>query len=262
MKKIIYIVVIFLLGIFVAYLSYNSNKYQHIYDTVSSAIKAEKYEEVAKTFGGCCDTNPIAKVNNEKVDVAVFNGTSISDLTYGEERSYSYEPTYYIYMFNVDYGYVQQIGEPKEIYDNPENAFVAGFIGTPPMNFIHGKIAENGVFTSKDRDADLKVPEKQFNAAKEAGLIGKPIILGIRPEHISDDVEAFDAAEVLDIKVDVAELLGASTNIYTTISGYNVCAVVKPRNDLRMGQSFKLAFDMSKCHLFDAETEKCLTANL
>lgn len=105
MKKIIYIVVIFLLGIFVAYLSYNSNKYQHIYDTVSSAIKAEKYEEVAKTFGGCCDTNPIAKVNNEKVDVAVFNGTSISDLTYGEERSYSYEPTYYIYMFNVDYGY-------------------------------------------------------------------------------------------------------------------------------------------------------------
>ena len=159
-------------------------------------------------------------------------------------------------------GYIQQVGEPKEIYDNPANTFVAGFIGTPPMNFIYGNISENGVFTSKDNDADLKVPEKQLMAAKEANLIGKPIILGIRPEHISDDVDAFSSSQVLDVKVDVAELLGASTNIYTTISGYNVCAVVKPRNDLRMSQSIKLAFDMDKCHLFDIETEKCLTANL
>ena len=80
-------------------------------------------------------------------------------------------------------GYIQQIGEPKEIYDNPANAFVAGFIGTPPMNFIHGKIAENGVFTAKDRDYDLQVPEYQFKKAEEAGLIGKPIILGIRPYY-------------------------------------------------------------------------------
>ena len=161
-------------------------------------------------------------------------------------------------------GYIQQIGEPKEIYDNPANAFVAGFIGTPPMNFIHGKIAENGVFTAKDRDYDLQVPEYQLSKAKEAGLIGKPIILGIRPEHITDDTELFEQYKgaVLDLKVDVAELLGASTNIYTSVSGFNVCAVVKPRNDLRMGQMVKLAFDMSKCHLFDAETEKCLTARI
>ena len=161
-------------------------------------------------------------------------------------------------------GYIQQIGEPKEIYDNPANAFVAGFIGTPPMNFIHGKIAENGVFTAKDRDYDLQVPEYQFKKAEEAGLIGKPIILGIRPEHITDDPEMFGQYKgaVLELKVDVAELLGASTNIYTSVSGFNVCAVVKPRNDLRMGQMVKLAFDMSKCHLFDVETEKCLTSKL
>ena len=105
MKKIIYLVIIFLLGIFVTYISYNSNKYQNIYDMVETSINEEKYEEVAKTFGGCCDTNAIAKVKNDKVDVVVFNGTSISDLTYGDERSYSYEPTYYIYLFNVNYGY-------------------------------------------------------------------------------------------------------------------------------------------------------------
>ena len=161
-------------------------------------------------------------------------------------------------------GYIQQVGEPKEIYDNPANAFVAGFIGTPPMNFIHGKISEEGIFTAKDRDYDLKVPAKQLKKAEEAGLIGKNIILGIRPEHITDDAELYakyDGA-VLDLKVDVSELLGASTNIYTTISGFNVCAVVQPRNDLRMGQMVKLAFDMSKCHLFDVETEKCLTSKL
>ena len=103
-------------------------------------------------------------------------------------------------------GYIQQIGEPKEIYDNPANAFVAGFIGTPPMNFIHGKIAENGVFTAKDRDYDLQVPEYQFKKAEEAGLIGKPIILGIRPEHITDDTEMFEQFKgaVLELKVDVA----------------------------------------------------------
>ena len=157
-------------------------------------------------------------------------------------------------------GYIQQVGAPKTIYDNPENIFVAGFIGTPPMNFINGKIDENGVFTAKAKDADLNIPEFQLSRVKEAGLIGKEIVLGIRPEHITDDEELFEKyGSTLDLTVDVAELLGASTNIYTAISGHNICAVVKPRNDLKMGQSIKLAFDMEKCHIFNAETEKCLT---
>ena len=157
-------------------------------------------------------------------------------------------------------GYIQQVGAPKTIYDNPENIFVAGFIGTPPMNFINGVVNENGVFVAKENDAELRIPEFQLSRVKEAGLIGKDIILGIRPEHITDDEELFEKyGSVLDLTVDVAELLGASTNIYTAISGYNVCAVVKPRNDLKMGQPIKLAFDMEKCHLFNIETEKCLT---
>ena len=131
------------------------------------------------------------------------------------------------------------------------------------MNFINGKIDENGVFTAKAKDADLNIPEFQLSRVKEAGLIGKEIVLGIRPEHITDDEELFEKyGSTLELKVDVAELLGASTNIYTQVSEYNVCAVVKPRNDLRMGQSIKLAFDMDKCHLFDVETEKCLTSKL
>ena len=156
-------------------------------------------------------------------------------------------------------GYIQQVGAPKDIYDYPANIFVAGFIGTPPMNFINGVINENGVFVTSD-NSELNIPEHQLSKAKEAGLIGKEIVLGIRPEHITDDEELFEKfGTVLDLTVDVAELLGASTNIYTQVSGYNVCVVVKPRNDLKMGQSIKLAFDMSKCHLFNIETEECIT---
>ena len=159
-------------------------------------------------------------------------------------------------------GYIQQVGAPKDIYDNPTNVFVAGFIGTPPMNFIHGKINEEGWFTTKANDCKVKVPERQLKAVKENNLFNKPIILGIRPEHIYDDEENINkfSDAVVDVSVDVSELLGASTNIYSTISDCNVCAVVEPRADLRIGSKLNLAFDMSKCHLFDAETEKCLTA--
>ena len=159
-------------------------------------------------------------------------------------------------------GYIQQVGAPKDIYDNPTNVFVAGFIGTPPMNFINGKINEEGWFTTKANDCKVKVPERQLKAVKENNLFNKPIILGIRPEHIYDDEENINkfSDAVVDVSVDVSELLGASTNIYSTISDCNVCAVVEPRADLRIGSKLNLAFDMSKCHLFDAETEKCLTA--
>ena len=161
-------------------------------------------------------------------------------------------------------GYIQQVGEPKTIYDNPANMFVAGFIGTPPMNFITGKVDESGVFSTQSNDCHVKVPESKLSVIKENNLINKTIILGIRPEHIYDEEEALEkfCDAVLDVKVDVAELLGATTYINTTVNGSNVCAVVAPRSDLRIGSELKLAFDMRKCHFFDAETQKCLTAVL
>ena len=157
-------------------------------------------------------------------------------------------------------GYIQQVGEPKDIYDNPANVFVAGFIGTPPMNFITGACDENGVFTTIDNTCKLVLPEEQLNSVLNNELVGKKIIVGIRPEHIYDDEDHMQklADNVLEVDVDVSELLGASTNIYITVGGSNVCAVVPPRNDIRIGDKVKLAFDMSKAHVFDAETEKCL----
>ena len=159
-------------------------------------------------------------------------------------------------------GYIQQVGTPKDIYDNPANAFVAGFIGTPPMNFVNGVVNEEGHFITKDNECDIILPEDKFEVIKKHHLIHKEIILGIRPEHISDKEEKINELpnSTIEVTVDVAELLGASTNIYATVSGYNVCAVVDPRIDLKIGDKVKLGLDLSKCHIFDAESEVCLTS--
>lgn len=153
-------------------------------------------------------------------------------------------------------GRIQQVGEPKEIYESPNNVFVGGFIGTPPMNFIKGVVNEDGMFTS---DAySVQVPAGKVHHLKEYGYIGKEVYLGIRPEDIHDDpivLETYSNAKI-HATVDLAELLGAETNIYMTINGANVIASVDARDDLKVGSEIDLAFDMNKAHFFDVETEK------
>lgn len=137
-------------------------------------------------------------------------------------------------------GYIMQVGSPKEIYDVPNNMFVAGFIGTPPMNFIHGKVDKNGVFTAGKHT--VKVPDDKFEIVKFNKMIEKDIVLGIRPEDIHDDqvvMKTYPDA-VLDIVVDVAELLGAETNIFTTVNDSNICASVDARANVHIGDKMKL----------------------
>ncbi|MFP4177775.1 MAG: ABC transporter ATP-binding protein [Acholeplasmataceae bacterium] len=159
-------------------------------------------------------------------------------------------------------GYIMQVGTPKDIYDNPNNLFVAGFIGTPPMNFIHGSVDEKGIFTAGQHT--IKIPEDKFEIVKENRMIGKEIILGIRPEDIHDTevvMKTYPEA-VLDVKVDVAELLGAETNIFTNINNDHICASVDARADISIGNRIKLALDMNKCHFFDPETEQRLVVDI
>ena len=156
-------------------------------------------------------------------------------------------------------GYIQQVGAPKEIYDNPINVFVAGFIGTPSMNFVHGMISEDGVFTTPDGHK-LYVPQAKLEAVKKDGLIGKDIIFGIRPEDIYDDEDHIAASKnVVEVTVDVAELLGATTNVHFDMNESHVCAAVAARADIKIGDKLKLAIDMEKCHFFDPETQLCVT---
>ncbi len=162
-------------------------------------------------------------------------------------------------------GWIQQIGAPKDIYDNPANVFVGGFIGTPPMNFINGRVGEDGIFECGNQKfgvVRLAVPEKQLALLKEKNFIDKDIILGIRPEAVFDSEE--DMAKypqwVVERKVDVSELLGAESQITVKLpgtdrAGQNLTAKVPARVDVHMGDTIRLALNMNKCHFFDPETQ-------
>jgi len=156
-------------------------------------------------------------------------------------------------------GWIQQVGAPKEIYDNPINKFVGGFIGTPAMNFIDGVVTEKKQFVTPDGHS-LNIPAKKYEMVKNAGLVGKNITLGIRPEDFYDDADHIaNSNNVLDIDVEVAELLGATTNLHFEINESSVCAAITARADIKIGDKCKLAVDMEKCHFFDPESELCVT---
>ena len=162
-------------------------------------------------------------------------------------------------------GWIQQIGAPKDIYDNPANVFVGGFIGTPPMNFINGQVGEDGIFECGNQKfgvVRLAVPEKQLALLKEKNFIDKDIILGIRPEAVFDSEEDMEKYPqwVVERKVDVSELLGAESQITVKLpgtdrAGQNLTAKVPARVDVHMGDTIRLALNMNKCHFFDPETQ-------
>lgn len=152
-------------------------------------------------------------------------------------------------------GRIQQIGAPKEIYDFPNNMFVGGFIGTPAMNFLTGKVSEDGYFNCEG--LKLKVDDKHVKILKANKFINKEIVLGFRPEDVHDEqrfLEEYKEAKATFI-VDVAELLGAETNIHITIGNHNIVAKVNARADLSIGDKVDLGINMAKSHFFDPETE-------
>ena len=163
-------------------------------------------------------------------------------------------------------GWIQQIGAPKDIYDFPNNVFVGGFIGTPPMNFVEGHVGEDGFFECGNQRygvVRLRVPEKKVELLKELNYIDKTLLLGIRPEDIVDKAEAIEKLpdSQVELKVDVSELLGAESQITVKVPGtdsvgQSVTAKVPARADVHMGDTIKLAFNMEKCHFFDIETEE------
>jgi multiple sugar transport system ATP-binding protein len=153
-------------------------------------------------------------------------------------------------------GVIQQVGTPKELYDTPVNVFVGGFIGSPAMNFINGRL-EAGQFVINET-LKLTVPEGRMKQLKD--YIGKEVILGIRPEDIHDEpvfIEAFPGA-VFNATIDVAELMGAETFLHSSVGANNFIARIDSRTDIKNGQKLQLAFDMNKIHFFDVETEEVI----
>jgi multiple sugar transport system ATP-binding protein len=127
-------------------------------------------------------------------------------------------------------GKVEQIGSPLGLYDNPANLFVAGFIGSPAMNFLNGKLVRNGAGLQVRMADGSILPAPATSAAQE----GREIIVGVRPEHLlvrSDGVQA---------EVVVVEPTGADTQIFCKVGGTDVTAVVRERHEFKPGESIKL----------------------
>ena len=159
-------------------------------------------------------------------------------------------------------GYIQQIGTPKEIYNNPANLFVAGFIGSPQMNFIDAKCTIQGdKATLTFGDYSVVLPDYKAKKLEEGGYNGKTVVLGIRPEDISDDPEMIQKNGDCVIESDVTgyELLGAEVLLYYSVAGANMTARVDSDTPARYGDHIKLAFDPHKIHVFDKETELTIT---
>ncbi|ANZ95717.1 sugar ABC transporter ATP-binding protein [Brochothrix thermosphacta] len=155
-------------------------------------------------------------------------------------------------------GVIQQIGAPIDVYNTPNNVFVASFIGTPAMNFFHGKI-EGSSFVSDD--FTIGVPEGHLKTLTRDGYQGKSIILGIRPEDIKDDPITFDAYPDYTIQSTtiVAELTGAEFLLHSKIGKTNFTARVNSRTIHKANEQTSLVLEMSKAHFFDAETEQRLS---
>ena len=171
-------------------------------------------------------------------------------------------------------GLIQQVDTPQNLYDLPCNKFVAGFIGTPQMNFIDGRLekVDNDVFFAFDRvttintkihseKVSIKLPSDKANKPELQEYIGKEVIAGIRPECIHDDpanISMF-ADAVVDTDVDVTELMGSEIYLYLKVGEEaKMTARVSSRSKSRAGDKISVAFDAARIHLFDKDTERCI----
>ena len=152
-------------------------------------------------------------------------------------------------------GRVEQIGTPQEVYKNPVNKFVAGFIGSPAMNFINVKLVGSEIVSDGFR---LKVPEGALKVLREKGYEGKELIFGIRPEDVNAEpafLETFPES-VVKATISVSELLGSESHLYCQVGKDEFVAKVDARDYLQTGATVELGFDLNKAHFFDVETEK------
>ena len=157
-------------------------------------------------------------------------------------------------------GLIQQVDTPQNLYDSPCNMFVAGFIGTPQMNFMNGTLTKKGdnVYFNFE-GVSLKLPADKANAPELADYIGQEVVAGLRPECINDNADVDVAAEnSFDVDVDVTELMGAEIYLYLRTGETNLIARVSSRSKTRAGDKIKVSFDMSRLHIFDKDTERCI----
>jgi multiple sugar transport system ATP-binding protein len=158
----------------------------------------------------------------------------------------------------INKGILLQLDTPQTLYDRPDNMFVAGFMGSPAMNFFKTKLRKDGNHLIVEGGA-FKVPITLERKSYQ-NYVDKPVVLGIRPEDIFNPafVPPGIHAAPIEAKVDVTELMGNEISLYLLAGQDNIVARVDPRTDFRMGDKVQVSFNMDKIHLFDPDTEKAI----
>ena len=159
-------------------------------------------------------------------------------------------------------GVIMQVDSPQTLYNQPNNLFVAGFIGSPQMNFIDAECKiEDEKVTLMFEDTDLVLPPAKAKKLIDGGYNGKTVILGVRPENIDDSQIAIETHKdsIIESEITGYELLGSEVLLYFSLAGANMTAKVDSRTPARLGDHVKLAIDPEKVHVFDKETELTIT---
>ncbi len=155
-------------------------------------------------------------------------------------------------------GVIQQIADPQIIYEKPINMFVAGFIGSPQMNFIKCILREkDGRIYAKYYDFLIDLPDNKYKDIKDNDYINKEVILGIRPENIIIKSDS-NSLGTMKAKVDVKEFLGCDTYLHLSLNQKLLIVRIKPDIDIKVNTEVNISFDMKKIHLFDKETSKSI----
>ncbi len=156
-------------------------------------------------------------------------------------------------------GRIEQIGTPHELYHNPKTRFVAGFIGSPAMNFISCRLVETSGALSVKLSETLSLPVPAERTAAYRPYLNRDVVFGIRPEHITE-TRAYSAGAEFALPVDVVEPMGMETMVYFVIGGTEICARVTPEAAMAPGERMRFMADMRHMHLIDPESERVVDA--
>lgn len=169
-------------------------------------------------------------------------------------------------------GVIQQVDSPQRLYETPINMFVAGFIGSPQMNFIDGKIIKSGSdffaeFGSEDTEVktgvkyQIKLPASKSEGGRLDAYVDKEVTFGIRPENVHDEEKLLEEFKdgIVEAEVEVTELMGAEKYLYTKCEGIAINGRVAPTSAAKAGDVIKIALEPQKIHIFDKETEKTIS---
>jgi len=159
-------------------------------------------------------------------------------------------------------GIIQQVDSPANLYSRPNNKFVAGFIGSPQMNFVEAKAikSDSGVVLLFGSNS-ITLNDAKGKKLIDGGYIDKDVYLGVRPEDIHDTQLFLESSpeSIFEAEIVVTEMLGSEIHLHFTVDAYDMTAIVDPRSKAKTGDVLKLAIDLNNVHIFDKETEMVIS---